>query len=369
MMPKLISWNVRGLNEISKKLGVRYQFLGSSGVSGGVLVMWDTRVLEMKEASIWVFSISISFKNCEDGFRWMFTGVYGLSSDDSRVGLWNELAGMRAWWNLPTCIGGNFNVIRFPSERSSGGRLTRAMEEFSDFIRENLLVDLPMIGEDFTWSSNRDRPVLSRIDRFLICGEWESNIQMSLRENWGAEKIGEGFRERVQTWWTSYEVSGSPCFVLNQKLKALKGDLKKWNEEVVGNVNCSKNQCLSEIEELDRREESQGLTGEEKERHRVLKEEMERMVEMVEINWRQKSRVTWLKEGDKCAKFFHRVANSNRRNNSITVLEVDGVTYEEPQQIGSQLVNFYQNLYREQFEWRPELEGLHFSTITEDDAR
>jgi hypothetical protein len=119
---------------------------------------------------------------------------------------------------------------------------------------------------------------------------------------------------------------------------------------------------------LDRREESQGLTGEEKERHRGLKEEMERLVEMEEINWRQKSRVTWLKEGDKCTKFFHRVANSNRRNNSITVLEVDGVTYEEPQEIGSQLVHFYQNLYREQFEWRPELEGLHFSTINEDDA-
>lgn len=126
MMPKLISWNVRGLNEVSKRLGVRhllrgwganlvclqetkmefisravirslwggnhvgYQFLGLSGVSGGVLVMWDTRVLEMKEVSIGVFSIAISFKNCEDGFQWMFTGVYGPNSDDSRVGLWDE---------------------------------------------------------------------------------------------------------------------------------------------------------------------------------------------------------------------------------------------------------------------------------------
>ncbi|XP_022887899.1 uncharacterized protein LOC111403571 [Olea europaea var. sylvestris] len=32
------------------------------------------------------------------------------------------------------------------------------------------------------------------------------------------------------------------------------------------------------------------------------------------------------------------------------------------------MVNFYQNLYREQFDWRPELEGLDFSTITEEDA-
>lgn len=61
-------------------------------------------------------------------------------------------------------------MIRFITERSSRGRLTRAMENFSDFISEKALVDLPIIRGDFTWSSNRDQPILSRIDRFLVCG-------------------------------------------------------------------------------------------------------------------------------------------------------------------------------------------------------
>ncbi|XP_022889505.1 uncharacterized protein LOC111405049 [Olea europaea var. sylvestris] len=271
-----------------------------------------------------------------------------------------------AWWNPPSCIGSDFNVVRFPIERSNGGRLTKAMEDFSDFIRENMLVDLPMIGGDFTWSSNRDQFALSRIDRFLICGETGGG-----RRPFRFEKMWlkvEGFREQVQTWWISYDVRGSPSFVLDQKLKSLKRDLKKWNEEVVGNVNCHKIQCLSEIDELDRWEESRRLAGEEKEKRRALREELERLVEMEEIVWRQKSRVNWLKERDKCTKFFQRIANSNMRKNSITVLEVDGITYEEPIEIGSQLVNFYQNIYQEQFEWRPKLEGLDFCTITKDDA-
>ncbi|XP_022899390.1 uncharacterized protein LOC111412699 [Olea europaea var. sylvestris] len=224
------------------------------------------------------------------------------------------------------------------------------MEDFSDFIRENMLVDLPMIGGEFTW--------------FLICEEWEAkysdvtqrrlgivysdhfpimlsgNSRGSGRRPLRFEKMWlkvEGFGKRVPAWWASYEVGESPSFVLDQKLKALKEDLKRWNEEIVGNVNCRKIQCLSNIEELDRRKENQGLAGEEKVRHRVLREKLERLVEIV---WYQKSRVTWLKEEDKYTKFFHKVANSNKRNNSITVLDVDGVTYEEPQETGSQLVNF-----------------------------
>ena len=46
----------------------------------------------------------------------------------------------------------------------------------------------------------------------------------------------EGFVERVQSWWGSYNVLGAPNFFLANKLKLLKNDLKKWNVEVFGNV-------------------------------------------------------------------------------------------------------------------------------------
>ena len=39
----------------------------------------------------------------------------------------------------------------------------------------------------------------------------------------------------------------------------------------------------------------------------------------------QKSRALWLREGDNCMKFFHRIGNSNRRKNSIDSLLVDGI--------------------------------------------
>jgi hypothetical protein len=42
----------------------------------------------------------------------------------------------------------------------------------------------------------------------------------------------EGFVDRVRQWWLSYHFRGSPSFILAKKLKALKADLKSWNEQV-----------------------------------------------------------------------------------------------------------------------------------------
>ena len=42
--------------------------------------------------------------------------------------------------------------------------------------------------------------------------------------------------ERVRSWWDSYNILGAPSFVLANKLKLLKNNMKKWNVEVFGNV-------------------------------------------------------------------------------------------------------------------------------------
>ena len=47
--------------------------------------------------------------------------------------------------------------------------------------------------------------------------------------------------ERVQGWWSSYNFAGSPSFVLANKLKALKEDLKIWNCELFGDIHFKKN--------------------------------------------------------------------------------------------------------------------------------
>ena len=42
-----------------------------------------------------------------------------------------------------------------------------------------------------------------------------------------------------------------------------------------------------------------------------------------------------IKEGDNNTKFFHKMANSHRRYNQLSFLEVDGVIYEEGAEVAA----------------------------------
>jgi hypothetical protein len=134
-----------------------------------------------------------------------------------------------------------------------------------------------------------------------------------------------GFVDRVGQWWSSYSFQGSPKFILAQKLKALKFDLIRWNALVFGNIDSLKQACLEELHSFDRLEETErALDPKENLSKSLISIDREKITLQEEISWRQKSRVLWLKEGDKCTKFFHQLANSNWRFNSIESLSVNG---------------------------------------------
>jgi len=76
-------------------------------------------------------------------------------------------------WDISWCLGRDFNIVRTPYERS----IDSAMMEFSGFINSCGLIDPLLEGGRFTWSSHRDVPVLSHIDRFLFSVEWEGHFQ------------------------------------------------------------------------------------------------------------------------------------------------------------------------------------------------
>jgi hypothetical protein len=177
----------------------------------------------------------------------------------------------------------------------------------------------------------------------------------------------EGFVDKVKSWWDSYTYEGLPSFVLANKLKSLKLDLKKWNEEVFGDIGRKKKELLEGIQEMDVLAENRGLLEEEKMKKEDMARELEGTLLCEEIHWRQKSRALWLKEGDSNTRYFHKMANSHRRYNRVETLRIEGVLSNDPNEVKEHIVNFYQNLYTEQSNWRPRMDNQAFSSIDEEE--
>ncbi|XP_042939460.1 uncharacterized protein LOC122274488 [Carya illinoinensis] len=331
--------------------------------------MWDTRAVEKMDERVGEYTASTSFKNVEDSYRWSFVCVYGPNSNIVRRGMWDELAGLCSLWSLPWCIGGDFNVTRFPSEHIGRPSPSSAMTDFAKFICEQELLDIPLVGATFTWSSNREHPASSRLDRFLILPDCEVHFLGLIKKRLprlysdhfpiliDCGGIQGGFVERVRQWWPSYLIQGNQSYVLACTLKALKVNLKKWYEQIFKNVEHRKKSLLDELQGLEDLEE-RGLLEEEKahKKHLILDIEV---ALMEETSWKQKLRALQLKEGDKCTKFFHHML-IRIEDNIIESLLVDGRITLNPIEITNHITNYYAQLLSKQFSWRPCLDGLVF---------
>ena len=208
MKIRLLSWNVRGANDSSKRKVIKalirkhkvdlfciqetkvqsmnegmvrslgsgrfldWGALDAQGAAGGILICWDKRTLEILEMEMGQFTISCRIRNAEDGKTWIFTGVYGPFSKDDRDTFWGELGAIRGIWDDPWCVGGDFNVTLNLGERSNQGRLTGAMRRFAQVTDELELLDIPVHGGVASWSGGRNNQAWARLDRFLVTQDW-----------------------------------------------------------------------------------------------------------------------------------------------------------------------------------------------------
>ena len=132
------------------------------------------------------------------------------------------------------------------------------------------------------------------------------------------------------------------------KLKCLKHLIKKWDHNTFGNIFQAQQDLNKEMRTLQQQIISDGYTDELMARELQLKTQLDDRSKQEEILWWQKSRVSWLKEGERNTKFFHRTTIQRRMHNSIIAIKTqEGEKVEEQAEIERAFLAQFQTVHKE----------------------
>ena len=123
------------------------------------------------------------------------------------------------------------------------------------------------------------------------------------------------------------------------------------------------------IKELDRKEESEVLSLEERLRRDELKLELEKLCTSWGINWRQKSITSSWKNHITMWGFFIGSPTPTDILIILANLEMDRISLSEQQEVKESISHFYKNFYSESEEWKPRVENLYLFSLSETSCR
>jgi len=357
MLDHLLFWNCRGLGFSKTRLRDMLKVLKSK-----ILIIAEPFRQDCKLAR-WqgMLNFDVSYSNGDSGGKlWIFwkdevqvnilqesnqhvtfiinsslliSAVYAKCNYMEERQLWDSLLSFGVL-HMPWMIIGDFNTICHDGERRGGcPRLPRAMEDFSSFIQNGGLIEVPFSGNKLSWCNGRGGLTRSwaRLDRALcntrLLDRWSTvslkylprkssdHAPMSLRLESSDKRYGpsifrfqqmwtlhEGFGEFVHNLWNE-EVDGVGLWKLAYKLKKVKNALRRWNREVFGWTTMH----LKRLEEKVEQKETQLQESYSQEVEADMLEaqaELNSWMKREETRIAQKIKNTWIGHGEVNASFF-----------------------------------------------------------------
>ncbi|XP_024160286.1 uncharacterized protein LOC112167491 [Rosa chinensis] len=116
-----------------------------------------------------------------------------------------------------------------------------------------------------------------------------------------------------QAWATN--VTGSPMYYAAKKIEFTRIQLDDWQKRAFRTRQQQMLGVHARLEELLEVPVSVEVQNEKKE----LMSKLQNLLSQEESFWKQRSKVTWLKEGDRNTTFFHRKAANRKRKTSFMV--------------------------------------------------
>ncbi|KAI0499489.1 hypothetical protein KFK09_017693 [Dendrobium nobile] len=263
--------------------GWNYVMVLSSGLSGGIIALWNTKVADFSlvdYSSQYIVGDLLVNSNC----KWRVAAVYANKECYKRRDLWDFL-GAHCCIDFPMVVAGDFNCLTSREDKKGGKKFqyTQGSKEMEAFFTNNDYHDVRFIGPQFTWCNNKvgGARILERLDRcFLNSYALNLSSQLVVKHlvrvafdhcsiilnilNLKSPRVKNIKFEDV---WVSYlaaltvvrkasatNYQGSQAYILNSKFKRTLRSLFFWSKAKMKNLNLFKNKLMEEILELQIKE-------------------------------------------------------------------------------------------------------------------
>ncbi|KAL8167355.1 hypothetical protein V2J09_008854 [Rumex salicifolius] len=208
------------------------------------------------------------------------------------------------------------------SERLGGlGLLHPDSAAFQNLVDEAGLVDMGFMGHPHTWSQARISWLEATVKHLPKLSSDHTSLLISLEPPRVWDYNRRPFRFEV-AWLTHPDFvaeAWTTCCNASAALDKMRLKLLKWNKKVFCNIQLRKDELMAELDDVQtsiQRNVSLVLMARDRELHNILAVTLEQE----ELLWLQKSRVKWLREGDKNTTLFHAMTIIQRRRNKLEAL-------------------------------------------------
>jgi exonuclease III len=149
------------------------------GRSGGILLGVNLDTLDVGSIDDGDFFVKFKLRSRKEDFKWILVAVYGAAQPEFKEAFLSELVRTCSKEDLPILLGGDFNIIRNPSEKNNDRYNDKWPFLFNAIIDGLNLREIEMLGRKFTWANSRAQPTYERLDRVLASTEWEQQYPLA----------------------------------------------------------------------------------------------------------------------------------------------------------------------------------------------
>ncbi|GJR74610.1 RNA-directed DNA polymerase, eukaryota, reverse transcriptase zinc-binding domain protein [Tanacetum coccineum] len=323
--------------------------------SGGLLSIW--------EPSIFIKANIFSMENLliVEG-EWVFKKMkcYSPQEERKKKDLWNFIRNFISDQPGHYFVFGDFNVVRFSSERIGSLFNHRSAFDFNEFIKDYRFWDVPLGGHAFTRISGNGEK-LSRLDRFLLSEDvtnivpnlmavsldrlisdhrpiilMQSNVDFGLTpfnfyNSWLSFLDFDGMVTKV--WNQSHGISGPNAMLVFKDKRHLKSNIKLWARKFNASKSEEKVQLSSKIVDIKRDLEAGSGSSSLCSRRKDMLLKLCDIERAESLDAYQKAKIKWGIEADENTKFFHGIVKKKRRGLAINLVMKNGTWFSDPRDI------------------------------------